>query len=162
VAELLSRCLAHLREPLTIALPLDAIPPLRRPTARRQRRLQSVALFLGLSLISSGVMAVLSWRTHQQSSPPSELAPRQSTETRVATSTKMVRRGTDEIDQQFEEVWARAQAIEANLGHTAQAPDHDSVSTVARNLSHQAESLEREIVAGRGPQQSVRSLQSQP
>jgi serine/threonine protein kinase len=148
VAELLSRCLAHVREPLSVPLPFQATPQSRRQLGFRSRRSRWVAVVLAMISLGAGVMAIPARRKLEQPPPsidPVGLAP---TIPHVAPATTMVHGGADEFDQQFSELWARALAMEATLTGAGHSPERDSVLTLARDLSQRAESLAHEIAAG--------------
>ena len=74
VAELLSGCLAHVREPLSVRAAVSGIAFTGPPTmAHRHRRLRWAALVLGVVSIGAGVMVVPAWRNQEQ--PPSRTDP---------------------------------------------------------------------------------------
>ncbi len=149
VAELLSGCLAHMREPLSVPLPFQAFPHRPVSMAHRRRRLRWAALILGVVSLGAGVMAIPAWRDQDQPRSRNDPVSPNATAPRVISSTKTFRGATDEIDQQMEEVSKRAQALEAAVSGTSHPPDHDSVSTYARDLANRALALEREIASGR-------------
>jgi serine/threonine protein kinase len=149
LAELLSGCLAHVREPLSVPLPFEAFLHKPATKAYRHRRLRTAALVLGVVSLGAGIWAVPAWRNQEQ--PPSRndpLSPNAATAA-VSPRTKTFRGATDEIDQQMDEVSRRAQALEAAVIGTVHSPNQDSVSNYARDLANRALALEREIALGR-------------
>jgi serine/threonine protein kinase len=149
VAELLSRCLAHVREPLSAALPVEAIPMTRRQGARRHRVWRSALSILAIGLSLCGLAAVSMWRNDRDRQNPASSAPRNGAGNDAAATTSAVVRGSDEIDGQFAEVWEHATAIDAHMGRSGTSPANDPISAVAHGLADQAQALEEEIVSGR-------------
>jgi serine/threonine protein kinase len=147
VTELLSRCLAHVREPLSIALPLDAIPLTSQRTARPARRLRVAALLVAIGLVGGVIAAVSLWR-NEHNRQENESA-RGDDAVRVAVrSTSAGERGRDEIDEQFADARRHATAIEATLGRGDESPTDDSVAALTQGLANQSQALEADIISG--------------
>jgi serine/threonine protein kinase len=146
LAGLLSRCLAHVQEPLAVALPPELVSPVKPARPRLGRRLAwAGAGLLGLVVALAGVPLIAPRR------PPGPGASIQSVgdapdDTPTANP---ARGGPDEFDQSSREAWERAGAIEAELHRQADPVGLDTVSELARGLADRAESLEREMVSGR-------------
>ncbi len=149
VADLLGRCLAHVREPLSVPLPLEAIPHKAAPIALRRRRVRSVALILGVFAVGAGAMAIPAWLNLDQ--PRSNTDPvREAATAPPNSAVNAMSRGTEEeIDRQVEEASRRAIAIEAALSGAGHSPGQDPVSNFAHELSAQAAALENEVSSGR-------------
>jgi Protein kinase domain len=149
VAELLSRCLAHIREPLSVGLPLEAIPMTTRRRAGRARRWRWAALVLAIGLFGGPLAALSLWRNKSGRQDIAESAPGDHPRNAAATSTGTVAHGGDEIDAQVADAWANAQAIDVHLGRGDGHSASDPVSALAHGLANQAQALEEDIVSGR-------------
>ena len=142
LAEVLSRCLAHVQAPLAVALPPELVPPVTRNHLRLR---WAGATLLGFAAVLGGVLFF--WLTRSQ-------GPRASIQLGrdvpyVAKEVRPSRSDPDEIDPTTREAWNQAEAIEADLHRQADPGGHDPVSALVRNLADRAGSLEREIVSGR-------------
>jgi len=149
-ADLLSRCLAHVQEPLTVPLPPELVPRSADSCIRRNSLLRwAGAAVLSIAAIAGGAVAF--WpranRPHaaERSSVLSEKA---------ASDTAGVMNpawtGTDELERQLADVWGRAHAMDSELHRPSDPQCDDSVSALARGLANRAGLLERELAAGRG------------
>jgi serine/threonine protein kinase len=156
VAELLSRCLAHVREPLSAALPVDAIPLPSRQAARRSRRWRSAAFVLAIGAAGAALTAFSLWRHERGQIEDIHPPPRDQNDAVSAHSSATVAHGGDELDAQFADAWRQATAIDAHLGRGDASSEHDPISGLAQGLASQAQALEGDIVAGRPA--SVRQL----
>ncbi len=163
VADLLGHCLAHIQEPLAVALDLELIPkkaktpPERWPLVRRIVPalvgsflvLVIVRVFTPQCPVPAITQAQPSIRT--VSDDPTELPPLRSP-----------RHVTDETEDPFQEAWERARSIEADLHRPADPPDEDRVSVMARGLAERAGSLARELAPGRDAAPAVRAVSPRP
>jgi serine/threonine-protein kinase len=153
LADLLSRCLAHVQEPLAVPLPPELVPPpATRPSPRRRRTLRwAGSLLLGFALIAGGVFAVWTGRSpdpHVSGFPrpvlhrPEAFSP--------PTTVRIARDAPDELEHQLQNASGRAATIENELHRRADLPSCDPVSALARSLTDRAASLEREMASSRG------------
>ena len=150
LADLLSRCLAHVQEPLAVAMPPELVPSPAPVNPRRGRRW----LWAGLGLVGFAAIlgaALAPWPRRVPEPRAPEPAPTQPGRevlgpARVARS---VRNEPDELDHSLQEAWGQAGTIEGDLHRSADRPGQDFVSAIARSLADQAGSLERAITAGR-------------
>ena len=149
VADLLSGCLAHLREPLSVPLPFEAFRPRPTKTAQRRPRRQWAAVVLSAVSLGAGVLAVPAWRNQDRPPQRNDSVASNATAPPAAPGTMTFGASRDEIDQQMEEVSKRAEALEAAVRGSSDSLDPDSVSTYARDLSTRALALEREIALAR-------------
>jgi serine/threonine-protein kinase len=165
LAELLSRCLAHVQEPLAVPLPPELVPSAARRDPRRQHRLR----WAGVGLL--GVTAILGaaipfWPARL----PGPRAPERTAGVRPGRdgleSVLVVRPARSEADENevpFREAWDQAGALEADIHRRSDPRAHDPVSALARSLADRAGSLEREIVSGRDAAPAVPTFSpSQP
>jgi serine/threonine-protein kinase len=151
LADLLGRCLAHVQEPLNVALPGELMVKAANrhiDTGRRQRRWLETTLLI-LPVIAGA--AVWLWprpaSRHMTKGQPAEV--QQSAADHVVGQ-KPVRSRTDEIERQLADAWGRAQAVDSELHRSSDLPNSDRASVLARWLAGRAELLEQEILSGRG------------
>jgi serine/threonine protein kinase len=150
VADLLSRCLAHVREPLSVSLPLESIASDRRHVAHGRRWPLVAVSTVVVGLILTALLAAVFWRGHSQTELNGDREVRHQPAAQVTSLTaNLLRRATDEIDQQIEDARRSAEAIETSLSRVRGQPGHDPISTFASELSSQANNLESEIASGR-------------
>jgi hypothetical protein len=161
LAELLSRCLAHVQEPLSVPLPPELVPSVTPTRSRRRRRLLWTGVgLLGVATIVGAVVTL--WPVRAPVPPAPKLVSNRPRGT-VLGGPSVVRpapSAADEIEHPFQEAWGRAAAIEADLHRRTETQDPDSVSTLARCLADRAGCLERAIVLGSDPAPSVPTFPS--
>jgi serine/threonine-protein kinase len=166
VADLLGRCLAHIQQPLTVALPHEALLCSARPSARARRRAQLVvAVSAALALATTGMLVARSWPAGGPQ-PFAKAARREPAATARSSmsAADWTPGGTDEISQQIDHTKRLAGSIEASLHRPEPPPSGDPVSGQAQSLSARAQALERAIVSGgdSNSRASNRSSRHQP
>jgi len=151
VADLLSRCLAHVQEPLTVTLPCELVVESADCTVRRPRwpRRSVHAAVLCLTVVAAGAVALWS-RTSSRNMPerPSTRSEQSAPDLPVAYDPLW--RRTDEIEQELANVWGKAQAVDSELHRSGDCQGSDQVSALARVLANRAGLLEQEILSRRG------------
>ena len=154
LADLLSRCLAHVQQPLAVALPAELVPPLP-PTRRPRERLLrwAGAGMLGLAAVLAGVPIVAPRLPKAAPSLPPSSGD-------VHVGTPSVPFGPDDFDRSSREARGRAEAIDSDLHRQADPGCCDPISAVVRSISDRAEELEREIASVRDAAPSVRRYYS--
>jgi serine/threonine-protein kinase len=150
LADLLSRCLAHVQEPLAVAMPAELVPAPAPVSPRRSHRW----LAAGLGLLGCAAILVGSWVLWPGRAPEPRAAeppPAQPGGEVLATvpAVRPARDEADEFDSSFQEAWGRAGTIECDLHRRAELPTQDFVSAIARSLADRAGTLERAIAGGR-------------
>jgi len=154
LADLLSRCLAHLQEPLAVGMPPELIPTPAPGNPRRGRR--GLWPWAGMAaLVLGGILAP--WP--RPAPQPRALEPAPTRPGRdgpgSAPPVRSARIQPDEFDHALEEAWRQAGVIEGDLHQRADLPGQDFLSATARRLADRAGSLERAIVAGRDASPAV-------
>jgi serine/threonine-protein kinase len=149
VADLLGRCLAHVQQPLSVALPPEVLVPQSQPRARRSRRLRKMLVALGLAAVACGSLALLSIRPNGHNATHGVRPASRPTGSGGPQPAQPSGLAAEEIAQQIKETWTRARAIEAELHRRSEPCDDDPLSLIAQALSARAQSLEREIVTAR-------------
>ncbi len=151
VADLLSRCLAHVQEPLAVPLPDELAVKSAKSDIRVGKRLLRRA---GAALV--GIAAIAGAATWVWPRPPSphakedSLAKTEQTAPDPWVGPKLAGKGTDEIEHQLADAWRKAQAVNSDLHRLSDLSSSDPVSALARSLAGRAGNLEQEILAGRG------------
>jgi serine/threonine-protein kinase len=150
-ADLLSRCLAHVQEPLTIPLPGELVVGSAAIDVRRGKLLRrwAGALLLSIAAIGGGLV----WLWPRTTSPHgTERGPAQSQQAARDTPviSKSASRATDEIEHEFADAWEKAQAVDSELHRSNDLQGRDPVSALARSLADRAGLLEQEIRPVRG------------
>jgi serine/threonine-protein kinase len=150
LADLLSRCLAHVQEPLAVSMPPDLVPSPAPVNPRRgRRRLRAGMGLLGFAGILGAALAPWPRRAPE----PRALEPAPTRPGRedfdIAPAVRSARNEPDEFDHSMQEAWGQAATIEGDLHRRADLPGHDFVSAIAKSLADRAGSLERAIAAGR-------------
>jgi serine/threonine-protein kinase len=148
VADLLGRCLAHVQQPLTVALPAELTPP-ETGRATRRRTWRWVAIAAGLAVLLAGTLMLGAWRSNQTHVEKGRIASPLPTVSDGYSDSLTAHSGPDEIAQEIQAAWVRVQAIEADMHRPPACPDYDPLSALAQRVAAQAASLEREIVPGR-------------
>jgi len=149
-ADLLSRCLAHVQEPLTVPLPPELVSRSAGFDSRRKSLMRwGGAAVLFCAAIAAGALALwpkgtMRHATERGSVLSEKAAPNTPGAINPAWS------GTDELERQLADVRGKAQAIDSDLHRSGDPQGHDPVSALARSLADRAGLLEREIAAGRG------------
>ena len=148
LAGTLSRCLAHVQAPLSVPLPSELVPPVRR---MRVRPWWAAAALMGFTAIVAG--ALFLWL----GLPPGPHASIQSGRdgSIVVPEARLSQDAPDEIDQSSRDAWNQAEAIETDLHRRSDPGGLDLVSALARGLTDRAASLEREIGSSRDAVSSV-------
>jgi Protein kinase domain len=146
LADLLGRCLAHVQEPLTVALDAELIPKKAKAPPGRGPLYRRVAAGLaGLAAVVGMAVAL------RRGDAPRPVVQVQATVQEVADDPgespqpRLRRSVTDETEDPFQEARERARQIEADLRRPADPPGEDRVSAMARDLAERAGSLEREL-----------------
>ena len=141
LADLLSRCLAHVQQPLTDLLPSGLVP-----AKAKSRPATGIAAVGSRRLVRSsarGPGARVRLQRGQSRDRPAEAGPPagRGGPRRGRRRTGSGRPGVaDETDHPFRAAWERARTIEADLHRPADPPDDDRVSAIARDLADRAES----------------------
>jgi hypothetical protein len=150
-ADLLSRCLAHVQEPLAVPLPSELASGSAAVDVRRRK---SLRLWAGFALVSLATIvggAVWTWPRatirHKTEREPSRSA-QKAVDAPVRSTTVWGR--ADEIEHEFADAWGRAQAVNSELHRSIDHQGSDPVSGLARALADRALALEQEIRAVRG------------
>ncbi len=150
VADLLSQCLAHVREPLTVSLPLDAIPSDRLRNVQGRRRRRSGAVAIAVFLIAGALAGAVFLRGPRQAQSIVTRDPPSASLRRVAPSGNGVHRATDEVDQQIEETRRSAERLESSINRATSNRATDPLSGYAKELSGDADALERAMASSTG------------
>jgi serine/threonine-protein kinase len=141
VADLLSRCLAHLQQPLTEPLPTT----LTLAPGRHWRRVHFARLIVAVAVLLSALAAapfvLRLW--HQPDVGVSELKGPEGNRPGGLTN-----RGIDEIEEQIHALRNCASAMETDLQHAGALDSGDQISARIQNVSNEAHSLEQEIRSG--------------
>jgi hypothetical protein len=139
VANLLARCLAHVQQPLAVPLPDEAIPEEARPNAGRTRRRRWAVGTLALLAFGGGTLALMGpWEARHESGVTA----------RHAALDDLVPVRADQITQEMQQAWSRAESLQANLHGRGDQPEHDRVLELANQLAGKVRSLERELTTG--------------
>jgi Protein kinase domain len=154
LADLLGQCLAHVQQPLADALPSGLIPAKAKARPRgwaRMWRIEAAAFLvvpvaLGLAFADRVGWLPRPGAAEKPFTPAAAVAP---AEPGAAPVIRSPRRGMDETEDPFREVWELAERIEADLHRPADPPGEDRVSAMARGLADRAGQLERELAPGR-------------
>ncbi len=162
VADLLGHCLAHIQEPLAVALDLELIPRKAKTPPGRGPLLRRIVPFL----VASSLIMIATFLIPQRIPPavaPAQrairTAPEEPVERPPLRSSRYVR---DETEDPFREAWERARRIEADLHRPADHPGEDQVSAMIRGLADQAGRLERELTPGRDAAPALRAVTPVP
>jgi serine/threonine-protein kinase len=151
VADLLSRCLAHVQEPLTVMLPDElAIMAVKSavPPARRLRRLVAAAVVCMAAFTAGAVWVWPRLASHHAAiGEPAEAKPTTADPLVVGNPTAQ---RTDEFEHQLTNAWGKARAIESELHRSSDLPNSDRAGSLARWLAGRVELLEQEILTGPG------------
>jgi serine/threonine protein kinase len=162
VADLLSRCLAHVQQPLVSPLPAGFEPPEKRPVRRRRSRPAVAVMIVSAAAAVAVAAGAIAFRTPWMARP---LAPG----ARAARSDPMDPTGTpdsrpdqvstDEVQRLLDRLEDETQAIETDLLHRGEIAGRDRLGALSDDLSRRAEAIEREILSGRlGPADGVDSV----
>jgi serine/threonine-protein kinase len=135
VAELLSRCLAHLEQPETMPLPEELASP--RPARRRAWRWAGAALVALLGLASG---TAYYWK-----SP--EVRPAQEPAAKSSSPAPWSTRDDVPLDPQLQELRQRTQALEADLRARASAGTSDPAEVLLEDLQRRVRALEAHLLA---------------
>ena len=133
VADLLGRCLAHVQQPLAVPLPAEAMPaPTRSNSGRARCRRWAVAV-LALLVFGGGTLALLRpWEARHEPGVPA----------RHRASDDRVPVRAEQITQEIQRAWSRAEMLQANLHGRGRQAEHDRVSELADQLAGKVRSLE--------------------
>jgi serine/threonine-protein kinase len=151
VAHLLGSCLAHVQQPLSVALPAELVEdPTRSPTRPIQLRRAGIA---AIALAAAGAALVL---FALRQAPRSELSNSAALLQRPAAASAPVAialagppAGTDEIAQSIQEARDFAAAIETGLRQREHIVQDDLISRLAHGLAEQAQTLESQMSSTR-------------
>jgi serine/threonine protein kinase len=149
VADVLSRCLAHVREPLSVALPLDGLAPPPGKAISPARRSQRAAALLALALCTCAAAAFLRSRDAGVHRAQLAVATGDNTVRQSVRSSQPAVRAGDDIDEQLAAASRSAAALESRLARGDPITSNDAVSARAQELVKKAQSLERELGADR-------------
>jgi serine/threonine protein kinase len=148
VAGLLQRCLAHVQQPLTVALPAELFTPPPPREAQPRHRLRWAAILLCLAAVAGAAVAFFPRQARMSQVPEQESARPDSPAPPTPILADSRPGATDEITQQIDQTRARAIAIEAGLRAAGGLSDRDRVSELAGALAIRASALEQEIADG--------------
>jgi serine/threonine protein kinase len=135
VADLLSRCLAHVQQPLTVPLPSNltaATSRTNRPLLPRRWSRRAVLAFVA---IIAGSFAFM---------PQHQLVPNL-VDHEGNTSTNSVHSGADAIDKQIGRLSLHLGTVEADIHRPEDHGTLDSMTALVNEWARQAKALEREI-----------------
>jgi serine/threonine-protein kinase len=150
LADLLSRCLAHVQEPLAVALPPELVwPPAPIRPRRSRRRLWAGLGLVGLATILGVYLAPWPKRAPAPRAGDHALIPLRREVLGTAPAVRPARNQPDEFENAFQQAWGRAGTIESDLHRRADLPGEDRVSAIVRSLADRAASLERALASGR-------------
>jgi serine/threonine-protein kinase len=150
VADLLSRCLAHVQQPLVAPLPRD-IPLAHarfKGVARRRRLGLAIA---GLAIITVGTLISRPWRLWQPIGSNTKNAAAALPSPHPLGYARQPRGSADEIADQIRNTRGRVEEFAADMHRRDDLPDSNSVFAMAARVSAQVRSLERELASGRDP-----------
>ena len=161
LADLLGHCLAHVQEPLTVALDAELIPRKSEDSAGPQESHSSGrGRISGDGSLSWGsplaIRALRASRPLIPARPSAQRAPIVSDDPAGVPILRAPRSVTDETEDPFREAWERARRIEADLHRPADHPGEDRVSAMIRGLADRAGCLERELAPGRDAAPALR------
>ncbi len=151
-ADLLSRCLAHVQEPLNVSLPAELASRTEDGDIdiRRKSLVRRVAAAL-LSFAAIVCATAAFWpKTTKPHATERGLVLSPKTAPVAAGSINSASIATDELERQLADVWGKVHAIDSELHRPSDPQSHDTVSALARGLADRAGLLQREISAGRG------------
>jgi serine/threonine protein kinase len=152
VADFLSRCLAHVQEPLTVPLPTDVVVKSACSDGRRFNRLWWCvrAALLCLLPVIAGVVVWI-W-PRPRASDVTERSHAQSQQLLPSTPVMAnpARQPPDEIEREIADAWAKAQTVDSELHRSSDCQVSDRVSALARALADRTARLKQEILSGRG------------
>jgi serine/threonine protein kinase len=136
VADLLSRCLSHVQQPLAVPLPSG----LNVTTVKANRTWSRSAALALVAFMATGLALM---PNHQ----PGAIA----IDHDAKKSTTSVRSGAEEIDEQIGHLWHGLEAVEADLRRPKGHRNLDLMTAEIYEWARQANSLEREITLGVPP-----------
>ena len=147
VADLLGRCLAHVQQPLTSALP-DEIPwPATGMHARRWHALRWTVLLLLISAAVTGVLSMRTWRLGEHTDHNRGISRPGPVPSHGSRLPEDSRSETDEITEQIDSTRAHTRSMEAGLHDGDVWIDRDRISALVSGLSDRVRSLERGIAS---------------
>jgi serine/threonine protein kinase len=141
VADLLGRCLAHWREPLSVPLPSTLTRMRDRPRLGFGFPRGAIALAVLLTVFGVACLALRLWPKPEVESPPPQLSER----ARPVTSTVQ---DVDDIETKTQTVRGRAAALEADLNRHSASDATDAISSRIQESLRQARSLEQQLRSG--------------
>src|SRR5262249_14006406 len=148
VAELLSRCLAHVQQPLVAPLPPN-IPRTHTRVKGVTRRRRFGKAIAGLILVTVATLASRPWQLWQpvrsSTKPPAAAIPTPS----PMRNAEQPRGATDDLTAEIGRTRARRQEFTADMYWRDDLPDGNSVFALAERVSAQVRSLERELASDR-------------
>ena len=152
IAELLGRCLAHVQQPLLLALPAEWEHP-KKPVAPRRRLRRSFAVIAAWAAVAVvlAIGATLAFKPWVTRGPAPIPAPSraESPEPRRPSYARPDRADADEIQHLLDQAQVAARAIEVEIRGRDGEPGRDPLSATSEALARYAESLERDILSGR-------------
>ncbi len=150
VAELLGRCLAHVQQPLLLALPTEW-EHLEKLVARRWRIGRSTAVIAVAATITLAIAAVVDLMPgivrRPATAPPA--SPRATQESRQSSYSRPDLAETDDFQRLLQQAKVEVGAIESEILRRDRSTGRDSLSAESHALLQNAESLERDILSGR-------------
>jgi serine/threonine-protein kinase len=150
VADLLSRCLAHVQEPLNVPLPAELIvKPANRDTPSRMPLWRWARTALWTLPVIAGV-AVWYWpRPVGRHATESQTTGTERPAADPLIGSIPTGSGTDEIERAIASAWGEARFVDTELHRSSDCQDSDRVSAFARAIAERAGQMEWEILAGR-------------
>jgi hypothetical protein len=156
VSELLSRCLAHVQEPLTVPLPPEVVALSATVSlGRKSCACWAAAALLAIATIGGGAFAF--WPRAPRRGTPERTIERehkresgrsiQAASNAVAVVT-LARNPADELEAQLAEVQRQAQAVDYDLHRSCDCQYDDPWSALVRSLTERSARLEAEMASG--------------
>jgi serine/threonine protein kinase len=152
VADLLSRCLAHVQQPLVSPLPVGFERPPTWPVRRRRFRPSRAVMIVSVTTVVAAVaIAFRSPWMARDLAPGGRAARSGSMDARDTPDSRPDRVG-DEVQRLLDRVRDQTRAIEADLLHRGRIAGRDTLGGLSSGISGRAKAVEHEILSGRlGP-----------
>jgi serine/threonine-protein kinase len=146
VAELLERCLAHVQQPLSVALPSGLAGATGRTWVWQRPWVRWGIVASGIALTSLGMIGYMAPRSRHKDALTQELAQSSTPAPRESPRHAQLPSRPDEIARELREAWGFAGSIEARLHRPEYVTAEDPLSTLVRDLGQKVRALESELV----------------